>query len=121
MNNKKKKISNLAVTGITSGFLNGFFGSGGGVVAVMFLRKIIGDEKKAHASATLLILVMSSVSLFLYGIYGHVNWIDGWRFVPGGLVGAIIGTITLKKINPTKLRKLFGIILIISGGVMLFS
>lgn len=111
----------MAAAGLTSGFLNGLFGSGGGVVAVMFLRKIIGDEKKAHASATLMILIMSAVSLFFYGIYGHVNWAEGWSFVPGGLIGAAIGATLLKRMEAPKLRKLFGLVLVISGAVMLFT
>ena len=40
-----KKIK-MIIAGIVSGFLNGLFGSGGGVLAVMFLRGLIGDEKK---------------------------------------------------------------------------
>ncbi|PWM45425.1 MAG: sulfite transporter TauE/SafE [Clostridiales bacterium] len=121
LNIKNNKIINIAITGIISGFLNGLFGSGGGVVAVMFLRKLIGDEKKAHASATLMILVMSIVSLIFYACYGHVEWKSGLLFVPGGLVGAVIGTIILKKIKAEKLRRLFGAVIAVSGLVMLLS
>lgn len=117
---KKDKVK-LAWTGIISGFLNGFFGSGGGVVAVMFLRNIINDERKAHASATLMILVMSIISFVFYSIYGHVEWKSGLMFVPGGLGGAVLGTFVLKKIKTDKLHKLFGVILAVSGMVMLFS
>ena len=113
--NKLKKFW----AGITSGTLNGLFGSGGGVVAVMFLRNILGDEKKAHASATLMILIMSTVSLLLYGIYGHVDWNTGIKFVPGGIAGAVLGTYFLKNIKTDKLKKLFGFVLVFSGMVML--
>lgn len=120
MEKKKLKLKEMATAGLTSGFLNGLFGSGGGIVAVMFMRKITKDEKKAHAAATLMILILSGVSLFFYGINGHVDWRNGWKFIPGGLVGAVLGTFFLKKIKPQKLRKIFSCILIISGGVMLF-
>lgn len=116
-NNKMKKV----LAGGISGFFNGLFGSGGGVVAVMFLRSIIGDEKKAHASATLMILIMSIVSLVMYAIYGHVDWQMGLKLMPGGIIGAIIGTFLLKNIKNNKLKKLFGLVLVISGAVMLFS
>jgi len=115
-NDKLKKT----MAGITSGFLNGLFGSGGGVVAVMFLRNIIGDEKKAHASATLMILIMSTVSLIFYAIYGHVEWGMGFRFVPGGIIGAVLGTKFLKNMQSGKLKRLFGLVLVISGAVMFF-
>ncbi len=114
------KKGKIVLAGLTSGFLNGLFGSGGGVIAVMFLRNIIGDEKKAHASATLMILIMSIVSLTLYGIYGHIDFSTGIKFIPGGIVGAIIGTSFLKNMQSEKVKKLFGIILIVSGVVMFF-
>lgn len=115
---KKKKLQ-MALAGVTSGFLNGLFGSGGGVVAVMFLRSMLDDEKKAHASATLMILVMSAASLALYGIYGHVDWKTGFSFVPGGIAGAVLGTVLLKNIKTDKLKRLFGLVLAVSGVVML--
>ena len=102
-----------------SGFLNGLFGSGGGVVAVMFLRPLLGDEKKAHASATLMILVMSLISFALYAAYGQVEWAQGFRFVPGGIVGALLGTKLLKNIKSDVLRRVFGGVLVASGVVML--
>ncbi len=117
----KKQTMKKATAGVVSGFLNGLFGSGGGVVAVMFLRNILNDEKKAHATATLMILMMSVVSFVFYAFYGHIDWSTGFRLVPGGIVGAIIGTFLLKNIKNTKLKKLFGFVLAISGVVMLFS
>lgn len=116
-----KSRTKLALAGLASGFLNGLFGSGGGVVAVMFLRNIIGDEKKAHASATLMILFMSIVSFVFYLIYGHVDWNTGLKLVPGGVAGAVAGTMLLKKMHNKGVKKLFAIVLIISGMVMLFS
>ena len=117
---KSRKLK-LVLSGVVSGLLNGLFGSGGGVVAVMFLRDITKDEKKAHASATLMILIMSILSLFLYSSRGDVDWQTGFKFIPGGIIGAVLGTFILKKMTNDKLKKFFAVILIISGGVMLFS
>lgn len=117
----KKDRAKLVLAGVTSGFLNGLFGSGGGVVAVMFLRNIIGDEKKAHASATLMIVIMSTVSFVFYMIYGHVDWQTGLKLVPGGIAGAVAGTVLLKKMKNNGVKKLFALVLVISGMVMLFS
>ena len=115
---KREKTQKL-FAGLASGFLNGLFGSGGGVVAVMFLRNILKDEKKAHASATLMILIMSTVSLALYGIYGHIDWSAGIRFIPGGIIGAVLGTFLLKNIKAPNLKRLFGLVLAVSGVVLL--
>lgn len=116
---KDNKIARMAGAGAVSGFFNGLFGSGGGVVAVMFLRGILKDEKKAHASATLMILVMSTVSLVFYVIYGHIDWRTGFMLMPGGIAGALVGTVLLKNIKNNKLKKLFGLLLAVSGTVML--
>ncbi|MFA6948412.1 MAG: sulfite exporter TauE/SafE family protein [Eubacteriales bacterium] len=121
MSDKMKRTAKIASAGIISGFFNGLFGSGGGVIAVMFLRSLCGDEKKAHAGATLMILLMSIVSLILYAFKGDVEWAYGLRFVPGGVVGAVAGTYFLKNIKTDKLKRLFGAVLAVSGGVMLFS
>ena len=110
-----------ALAGAVCGLLNGLFGSGGGVVAVMFLRRIIGDERRAHATATLTMLLMSSVSLALYAANGMVDWGSGLMFVPGGFAGALVGGALLKKIEAKKLKKLFGAVLCVSGVVMLLS
>ncbi len=110
----------IAVAGIVSGFLNGLFGSGGGVLAVLFLRTIIGDERKVHASATLMILMMSIVSFIFYAANGNIEWETGLMLVPGGIVGAVLGSMFLKDINTTVLSRLFGGLIALSGAVMLF-
>ena len=110
----------MAVAGLVSGFLNGLFGSGGGVLAVLFLRNIIGDERKAHASATLMILLMSIVSFIFYAASGNVEWETGLMLMPGGVAGAVIGSMFLKNIDTTVLRRLFGGLIALSGAVMLF-
>ena len=106
--------------GAVSGVLNGLFGSGGGVAAVLFLRSLLGDEQKAHASATLMILIMSTVSLTLYALGGHVDFAGALPLLPAGAAGAVAGTVLLKKLKPTKIKKLFGAVMAISGAVMIF-
>ncbi|MEA4912151.1 MAG: sulfite exporter TauE/SafE family protein [Oscillospiraceae bacterium] len=114
-----KKTGAKLFSGAVSGFLNGLFGSGGGVVAVMFLRRLIGDERRAHASATLMVLLMSGVSLALYAGGGSVDFAAGWMFSPGGFAGAVLGSLFLKKIKSDFLRRLFGGVIAASGVVML--
>ena len=110
-----KKLS----AGLCSGFLNGLFGSGGGVVAVLFLRDLTKDEKKAHASATLMILVLSIISLAFYGSRTEIPWQQGFALVPGGLAGAVFGTKCLKSMTGAAIRRLFGAVLAVSGVLML--
>ncbi len=111
----KKNIFKLIISGILCGFLNGFFGSGGGIVSVVFLRKIVSSEKQAHACSTFVMLILSIVSLFLYWNGGFVDINQAKFFIPLGLVGSVVGAFFLKKISSTTLKKIFGTILIVSG------
>lgn len=114
-------MAKIAFAGIISGLLNGLFGSGGGVVAVILLRNILSDEKKAHASATLMILIMSILSLILYLTKGYIDFENGVKFIAGGIFGALLGTRLLKNTSNLKLKKFFSAVLVVSGLVMLFS
>ena len=115
-----KTTGKKLLVGSVSGFLNGLFGAGGGVAAVLFLRDIIEDERRAHASATLMMLLMSGVSLTLYMKGGHVDFKTGFAFMPGGFIGAFLGSVFLKNVKSYVLRRIFGGVIAVSGAVMLF-
>ena len=115
-----KKI-HFSVLGIITGFANGLFGSGGGIIAVPMLQRDGMPAKKAHATSISLTLPLSVVSLFLYAQKNTFKWGDTWLFVPAGLAGAAVGSFFLKKIPNALLRKIFGIFLIIAGVRMLLA
>lgn len=116
----KKNLFKYILCGLSGGFLNGLFGSGGGVLAVLFLRAIIGDEVKAHATSTAVIFLTSIASLIFY-LSGGADIGSALKFLPGGCAGAVAGALILKKIEPQKLRRLFGAAMAVSGAVMLLS
>lgn len=109
----KNKLSYLF--GLLCGFLNGLFGSGGGTVAVPCLEKSGLETKKAHASSVLLIFILSLFTAIIYFMNGKLDFSLSMQFIPYGVAGAVIGSITLKKISSDILKKIFGIIIIISG------
>lgn len=109
-----KKL-NFALIGTVIGFLNGFFGSGGGLIAVPFLQKTGIETKKCHATSLALIFPLSVASTILYYFKGNININLALKFIPAGLLGAVVGSHFLKKINSITLKRIFAIILIISG------
>ncbi len=115
----KKNVLQLIICGALCGFLNGFFGSGGGIVSVVFLRKIVSSEKQAHACSTFVMLLLSIVSLCLYWNGGFVDINQAIYFVPLGLVGSVVGAFFLKKIGSATLKKIFGAVLVVSGVLIL--
>lgn len=102
--------------GIPIGFVNGFFGSGGGVVAVLVLKKILGVEaRRAHATALGIILPLSCASLFVYGTKTKADLALVVLCAIGGSIGAVLGAKFLSRIPKKWLKILFGGVMIISG------
>lgn len=99
--------------------MNGLFGSGGGVIAVPMLQKAGVDPRKSHATSIAITLPLSIVSMFFYASKGSIDWKTALPLIPAGLIGALLGGFLLKKIPNTLLRRIFGILLIISGIRML--
>ena len=108
------------ILGIVTGFANGLFGSGGGIIAVPMLERAGLEQKKSHATSISITLPLSIVSAIFYSCKGTFNFSETWPLIPAGLIGAVIGSIFLKKISNNFLRKIFGILLILSGIRMLF-
>lgn len=107
-----EKRNLLAVTsiGIFSGFLNGLLGAGGGMIIVPMLTKFIGiDRKTAHANAVFIIFVLCIVSSMLY-LNSHIfSYYEVLPYLPLGIVGSILGSYLLPKIDKKVLRIMFGI------------
>ncbi len=116
---KKGKIY-YSILGAVTGIANGLFGSGGGIIAVPMLQKADIPIKKSHATSLALTLPLSIVSAFFYAYKNTFNYMDALKLVPLGLAGAIIGGLFLKKIPNKWLKRIFGILLIIAGGRILF-
>lgn len=102
----------FALCGALSGCANGLFGAGGGLVAVMMLKRFL-DTKAAHATSLILTMPMSIVSSIFYSVKGNVDFKTALFLIPLGLVGALVGARLLVKISAKILKKLFAILLII--------
>jgi hypothetical protein len=109
-----KTITKLTI-GLTAGLLNGLFGSGGGVVAVPLLERSKIEQRKCHATSVVLIFVLSLVSTGLYAIKDKLDYSAALSFIPAGLAGAVLGSVILKKIKNNLLRRIFGVIILISA------
>lgn len=107
--------------GTLCGFLNGFFGSGGGVVAVPILEKEGCSPNEAHATSVAVIFLLSMVTALFYGFSGGLDFDGAWKYIPWGVVGAVTGSIFLKKIKARWLKRLFGGVVTAAAVRMLFS
>lgn len=120
INNNNMKIKYYFL-GLISGVINGLFGSGGGLIAVPLLEKTGIDAKKSHATSIAIILPLSIISTIFYLYNKSFNISDALPYIPFGVIGAIVGSMILKRISNKLLHKIFGGIIIISAFKMLFS
>ncbi|MBE6781328.1 MAG: sulfite exporter TauE/SafE family protein [Ruminococcaceae bacterium] len=110
----KRKLITLFF-GLFVGFVNGLLGAGGGMLAVPALKKMGLDQKDAHRNAVAVILPLTVFSAILYLVNGRVEFADCLIYLPGGLLGAGLGTVILKKISPKWLGVIFGGFMIYAG------
>lgn len=116
---KRKKKTNLFIPlflGLIVGAMNGFLGGGGGMIVVPLLNFICGlEDKKAHATAILIILPLCAVSAITYSAMGIFDWdLTLWCGI-GAITGGILGAIFLKKMSNKTVRIIFSILMIVAG------
>lgn len=119
---KKEKFLTV-IFGAVTGFINGFFGGGGGMIVVPVMTILMKIEQKvAHATALAVILPVSIISALIYFFSGE----SGIRLYPtlltgvGVIAGGILGALLLKKIDNKLLVKGFAVVMLIAGIKMLF-
>jgi hypothetical protein len=101
--------------GSLCGILNGLFGSGGGVVAVPMLRLFGLEARKSHATSVAVIFFLSIISVIAYGLRGHLEFKAALELIPWGIAGAVLGALLLKKVPNSLLRRIFGLVVLISA------
>lgn len=117
----KKDVIISIIFGVFVGFINGFFGGGGGMIVVPVLIFLLGlEDKKAHATAILVILPISICSSVVYLLNNTIEYDKLLYTGVGFIVGGIIGALILNKINNKVLRIIFSIIMVVAGIKMLF-
>ena len=82
---------------------------------ITILAKLGIEPKKAHATSICIIL---PICIFSACIYMHKQCVciaDASEYIVGGILGAIIGSFVLSKINPKILKKFFGFFIILAA------
>ena len=116
-----KRYRKEALIGLLCGFLNGMFGSGGGIVVVPLMEKILHlSPKKSHPTTILTILIISLSSSVFYVSKGYFD-LGLWFYVSvGGILGGVVGAKLLSKIPKKWLKIVFGAVILTGAYKMIF-
>lgn len=121
MRDKTKKLL-MPIVGLFIGFINGFFGGGGGMLLVPALKFIGGiEQKKSQATAISIILPLSLISALIYTIKGVYDINIGLSVGSGVIVGGIIGAFILNKLSNKCLSIIFYLLMLAAGIRMVIS
>ena len=101
--------------GVIIGSVNAFFGSGGGLITVPYLKKQGLTQQQAQASSTFIILPLCMLSSLLYGSFHSISFSDFLPLFLAGIAGAVCGGIFLKRIPSKWLKLLFGAFMLYAG------
>lgn len=113
----------LAFCGLLSlcaGFINGFIGTGGGVIILLTLKKLHkDDEKAAYASVAAVVLPMAVISAAVYCISKPDIISDALPYLPFALIGGALGAYLLSRVKVRAVSLLFSFLAVFSGAAAL--
>jgi uncharacterized membrane protein YfcA len=113
----------LIIIGLMAGILSGFIGVGGGIVMIPLLILFLGLTQ-FQAQGTALVAMLPPIGILAalnYFKSGYVKWeyavIIALTFVIGGYFGSKLSL----SLNPSTVKRVFGIVMLIAGVKMIFS
>lgn len=120
---KKEKfldILKLVGVGIVAGFINGFFGAGGGLLLVPMISFVQKDDSKtAHATTLACVLFMCIASSVIYFVKNELDYKLILVCLIGSLIGSFVGTKLLKKLKNNVIDLIFSVVLVVAGVCMI--
>ena len=110
----------FAVLSFLAGGINGFLGTGGGVLFIYTLSALTENDKRVSFATTLFATTLISiVAMVRYAKQGMVDFsLGGELFLPCAL-GGLFGAFLLNKIKTEWLSAIFAILVIYSGTCMI--
>jgi hypothetical protein len=119
---KIKQLFRATFCGGLTGFVNGIFGGGGGMIAVPLLKdELRYSEKQAHATAIAIIAPVCAVSAITYMVSGYAVIEQIIPVSVGSIFGGILGAYLLDKLPRIIIKILFVIVMSAAGVRMIIG
>ena len=111
-----KFIGFSLIAGLSVGFVNGFLGAGGGMILVPLLTYLFKmDTKVVHSTAVFVMMPICLISGITYIVKGVVDFKTLLPVAIGTLIGGVIGSVFLKKLQSKWINYIFYVVMIASG------
>ncbi len=116
----------LFISGCLAGIINGFIGSGGGVILIFAMTLLVaipsgGETKVRFATAVASILPMCAVSVFFYLRDGRLEISDALPYLLPAAIGGVCGSLLMDRLSPKILKIIFAVLMIWAGGKIVRS
>ena len=125
MNSQKTGINHpvlFCIFSLAAGAINGFLGTGGGIVLIYTLSLLTENEKKDNFATTLCAVVpMSMVSLFAYSKSGNIDTYMAKTLILPAIAGGILGALLTDKVRSEYLSVAFALLVVYSGASMVMK
>ena len=117
----------LMGAGLLAGFCNGLLGAGGGIVLALSLGAMLPKDSESvrsvYSNALLVMLPLSALTLTRYigggALEAEAMGIKAYSVLLGAAIGGVIGGILLGKLQGRGIRRLFALLTLISGIIMI--
>ena len=116
----------LSSASAAAGIVNGFIGTGGGII-LYFTLKLLNKNKTAEEMKDIMAMIvasvipMSIVSAVVYMLKGTLIYSKLAVYLPAALIGGIIGAFLLEKLKFKFIKKIFAVLIIYAGVRMILG
>lgn len=114
----------LIAIGLTGGVVSGLVGVGGGIVMIPLMVALLGmSQHRAHGTSLAIIVPTALAATILYTTSDNteIDWMVVIALAATSVVFAAVGARITAYINPTLLRRLFAVLLLVTALRMIFS
>ena len=121
LSNKLVFLAIFCILSFLGGAINGFVGTGGGMVFVFMLSKMTElDKKDIFATSLCITVLISFISLLSYAAMKNIDWGISIKSILPALAGGAFGAFLVDKISTNLLSIIFAVLLIYSGGCLIY-
>ena len=112
----------LICIGLMAGILSGLIGIGGGIIIVPMLLVVGLTQQQAQGTSLAVMLPpIAFLAVLNYQKAGQIEWKYALVISAFFIVGSYFGSKVAINIDQKTLKKIFGVVLLIIGGKMLFG